>query len=229
MDQKAYWDSVSEKKEFTTPFQREEFQNYVSKDAKIVDIGCGYGRTLNELHALGYRNLAGFDFSDAMIERGTRQFPFLDLNVMQEGSIPLDDNSVDAVILFAVLTCIVKDADQKALIDEIRRILKPGGILYVNDFLLNEDARNLARYEKYRDAFGVYGAFELPEGAIVRHHSEDYIRQLLQDFRTEKFHPLTFTTMNGNRSNGFFFIGSKLRTRRQSQKKENRNELSGNT
>ena len=209
MDQKAYWDSVSEKKEFTTPFQKEAFQNYVSKDAVIADIGCGYGRTLNELHALGYRNLTGFDFSDAMIARGKSQFPFLDLKVMNAGAVPLEDSSADAVILFAVLTCIVSDADQKQLIDEIHRVLKPGGILYVNDFLLNDDERNLARYEKYRDALGVCGAFELPEGAVVRHHSEAHIRELLQDFSTKEFHPLTFTTMNGNRSNGFWFIGAK--------------------
>ncbi len=209
MDQKAYWDSVSEKKEFTTPFQKEAFQNYVSVDALIADIGCGYGRTLNELYLLGCRNLIGFDFSDAMIARGKQQFPFLDLNVMNAGTIPLADSSVDAVILFAVLTCIVSDADQKQLIDEIHRVLKPGGILYVNDFLLNDDERNLTRYEKYRDALGVYGAFELPEGAVVRHHSEAHIRELLQGFETKEFHPLTFTTMNGNLSNGFYFIGAK--------------------
>lgn len=209
MDQKAYWDSVSEKKEFTTPFQKEAFQNYVSVDALIADIGCGYGRTLNELYLLGCRNLIGFDFSDAMIARGKQQFPFLDLNVMNAGTIPLADSSVDAVILFAVLTCIVSDADQKQLIDEIHRVLKPGGILYVNDFLLNDDERNLKRYEKYRDVLGVYGAFELPEGAVVRHHSKSHIRELLQGFETKEFHPLTFTTMNGNRSNGFYFIGAK--------------------
>ena len=59
MNQKDYWDSVSEKKEFTTPFQAEAFSKYVGKDALIVDIGCGYGRTLNELQQLGYTQLVG--------------------------------------------------------------------------------------------------------------------------------------------------------------------------
>ena len=53
MNQRDYWDSVSEKKEFTTPFQAEAFAKYVGKDALIVDVGCGYGRTLNELQQLG--------------------------------------------------------------------------------------------------------------------------------------------------------------------------------
>ena len=119
MEQRDYWDSVSEKKEFTTPFQTEEFSKYVSKDGLIVDIGCGYGRTLNELSLLGYTNLMGFDFSEGMIERGRKQFLQLMLKVKTDDRIDLPDSSVDAVILFAVLTCIVEDAEQEKLISEI--------------------------------------------------------------------------------------------------------------
>ena len=209
MEQRDYWDSVSEKKEFTTPFQAEAFSRYVGKDALIVDIGCGYGRTLNELYQQGYSHLIGFDFSPEMIRRGQRQFPDLDLRVKEDETIALQDASVDAVILFAVLTCIVKNGDQQKLISEIHRILKPNGIIYVNDFLLNTDERNTSRYSQYQEQFGVYGAFELPEGAVVRHHSEEWIRELLHDFGQEEFEHLIFTTMNGHKSNGFYFIGVK--------------------
>ena len=113
------------------------------------------------------------------------------------------------MILFAVLTCIAGDEEQKRLIAEIRRILRPGGILYVNDFLLNDDERNLLRYGKYAEKYGIYGVFELPEGAVLRHHSEEYIKLLLSDFADLRFEHLTFTTMNGNRSNGFYYIGRK--------------------
>ena len=201
MDQKQYWDEVSKTKQFTTPFQADEFMCLVDGDALIVDVGCGYGRVMEMLYDLGYRKMIGFDFSDEMIKRGKRQFSKLDLRVMKEERIPLDDESVDAVILFAVLTCIVDDSDQKKLIAEIRRILKPCGVS------INDDDRNLERYERYKDVFGVYGAFELPEGAQVRHHSEEYIEELLSDFKKEAFEPLTFTTMNGNRSNGFYYFG----------------------
>ena len=209
MEQRDYWDSVSDKKEFTTPFQAEEFSGYVGKDALIVDIGCGYGRTLNELSLLGYTNTVGYDFSEGMIARGTRQYPHLDLRIMTDNRIGLPDGSVDAVILFAVLTCIASDTEQEHLISEIYRVLKPGGILYVNDFLLNSDERNLTRYQKYEEKYGCYGVFELPEGAIVRHHSQERIKTLLKDFSGKEFERLTFTTMNGNRSNGFFYIGEK--------------------
>lgn len=209
MLQRDYWNSVSGSKNFTTPFQVDEFARYVAKDALIADIGCGYGRTMSELYSRGYENLVGFDISEGMIERGKAQYPYLDLRVMEEGSIRLADESADAVILFAVLTCIVEDEAQEKLIREIRRVLKPGGILYVNDFLLNSDERNITRYEKFEAKYGAYGVFELTEGAVCRHHPEERIKALLSDFSVLRFEHLTFTTMNGNRSNGFYYIGEK--------------------
>ena len=212
MDQIEYWNRVSEEKEFTTPFQETEFSRYVRKDARIADIGCGYGRTLDQLHRLGYTDLIGFDFSAGMIRRGKRLFPELDLRINDPSRIELPDNSVDAVILFAVLTCIPEDSDQEALLAEIRRILRPDGTLYMNDFLLNDDARNLQRYERFAEQYGCYGVFELPEGAVLRHFRQERILSLLHDFSVKEFEPLVFTTMNGNRSNGFYLIGTKKST-----------------
>lgn len=57
MEQKNYWNLVSNTKEFTTSFQTDIFCSYVNKDSVILDIGCGYGRTLNELYSLGYKHL----------------------------------------------------------------------------------------------------------------------------------------------------------------------------
>lgn len=210
MRQEEYWNSVSEKKEFTSPIQLENFEKYIKKDSRILDVGCGYGRTLDELYRNGYHNLIGIDFSSGMIARGKRQFPYLDLRIKEDDKIVLPDASVDAVILFAVLTCIRTNEEQEQLVSEIKRVLKPQGILYVNDFLLNTDERNLSRYEQFRDIYGVYGVFELPEGAVCRHHDVAWIRQLLKDFAELEYSHVTRTIMNGHKSNGFYFLGEKL-------------------
>lgn len=211
MKQQEYWNSVSKTKTFTTPFQAKEFAACVGKDALVLDVGCGYGRTLQTLYEAGYRHLMGVDFSEGMIARGKDLYPYLDLRVKKGAEIALPDCHVDAVILFAVLTCIHEDEKQKELIREIRRVLKPGGILYVNDFLLNSDERNKKRYEQYQEAHEgcAYGVFELPEGAVLRHHDEAWIRKLMTGFAPAKYERLTFTTMNGHTSNGFYFIGRK--------------------
>ena len=179
MEQRKYWDSVSEQKEFTLPLQADRLACYVGKDGRILDVGCGYGRTLGELYGLGYRNLVGIDFSPGMIERGKRQFPQLDLRVKKDEAIDLPDESV------------------------------PGGVLYVNDYLLGHDERNLQRYEAFAEKYGTYGVFELPEGAVCRHHSEEYIFRLLGGFAKKEYAPITFTTMNGHRADGSYYIGQK--------------------
>lgn len=210
MEQKKYWDQVSTKKQFTTPFHAAEFEKYVGRNSVILDVGCGYGRTLNELYQLGFQHLIGIDFSSGMIERGKEQFPYLDLRTKIADNIDLPDQSVDAVILFAVLTCIQNNSEQEKLIREIERVLRPNGILYVNDFLLNDDDRNKKRYAEFASKYGNYGVFELPEGAVCRHHDENWILNLLAGFNALKYEHLTFTTMNGHKSNGFYFIGKKI-------------------
>ncbi len=58
-----------------------------------------------------------------------------------------------------------------------------------------------------QEKYGIYGVFELPEGAVCRHHDEIWIKQLLKDFSEREYEHLTFITMNGHKSNGFYFIG----------------------
>lgn len=72
MEQKDYWNRAAADKEFTTPFQLDAFEKYAARDALVLDVGCGYGRTLDELYRAGWRSLIGIDFSEAMIERTRR-------------------------------------------------------------------------------------------------------------------------------------------------------------
>ena len=209
MEQKEYWNKVSETKQFSTPFQIDEFSKYVKKDDVVLDVGCGYGRTLNELYTKGYKNLIGIDFSKGMIERAKKINSDIDFRIMNNSKIDLPDNSVDSVILLAVLTCIVEDKEQEYLVSEIYRVLKKGGAIYINDFLLNNDERNLNRYNEFKNKYNKYGVFELPEGAVCRHHDKEWIKELLKDFKKKIFKEIEYTTMNGNKSNGFYYIGEK--------------------
>jgi SAM-dependent methyltransferase len=209
LPQQYYWNRVAPTKKFTTTLDIDMVERVVTYDARIVDFGCGYGRTLNQLYQLGYHNLLGFDFSEAMIKRGGQEYPHLKLSIADHNGIDCESESVDLVLLFAVLTCLADDAEQKKLLDEIWRVLKPGAYLYVNDFLLNNDARNVKRYQKFIDQYETYGVFELEDGAVLRHHSETYLRQLLSGFKQEIFKKTVFTTMNGHSSNGIVVFAKK--------------------
>lgn len=206
-DTREYWDAVAGEKEFTIPFDARLFSRFVpAQTSAILDIGCGYGRTLKELRDFGYSNLSGADISQKMLDLAAKEIPDTALKVIENESLPFEDNSFDAAVILAVLTCIASDTEQIKLIEETSRILKPGGIIYLCDFLLNSDERNIARYEKYQAEFGIYGVFRTDCGGILRHHTEEHIEKLCSGFEKLHFEKHVFRTMNGHCSNGFSSI-----------------------
>lgn len=207
--QQQYWNQAAGEKEFRTPLQIDIINRYIGKDASILDFGCGYGRILKELQQAGYTNLQGTDLSAAMIERAQINCPQAEYRVNTGYNIPFPDGSMDLVVLVAVLTSIPQDKNQFQTVKEIERVLKPGGYLYVNDFLLNQDARNLQRYQQSKDIYDCYGVFELPDGGVQRHHDSAYVKGLLGIFNTVVYEETVYTTMNGNPSNGFYYLGQK--------------------
>ncbi|ARE88289.1 class I SAM-dependent methyltransferase [Clostridium formicaceticum] len=207
IQQDKYWNKVASEKEFTTPFKLDLFEDHVEKNSKILDYGCGYGRTLDLLRKNGYLDLFGVDLSEKMIERAKEENPSMQYKVIKQNKLGFEDNSFDAVLLLAVLTCVINNEEQEMIMQEIKRVLKPSGVIYINDFLLNDDERNINRYNKFKDKYNCYGVFELDEGAILRHYDEKRIEELTKDFHTLGYEKVVYTTMNGNKSNGFNYIG----------------------
>ncbi|QJX81021.1 methyltransferase domain-containing protein (plasmid) [Priestia megaterium] len=205
MKQREYWDEVANNKNFTTPFRHDLFSKYVSQDAVILDYGCGYGRTLIEEN--GYENLHGVDFSREMVKRAVLNSEGINYQVISSGKLPYPDNFFDSVLLFAVLTCVHTNQEQDKILSEIKRVLKPNRVVYINDFLLNADERNIDRYKKFFDKYGTYGVFELSDGAVLRHHNTERTYEWGNGFKQLEYHPVEYVTMNGNQSNGLVYIG----------------------
>jgi SAM-dependent methyltransferase len=211
MQQKTYWNKVANEKKFTIPVSVELLGKHITLDSAILDFGCGYGRILEELKRNGFLNLAGVDIAENSIEIAKANLPNVDFKVNTGMDIPYDDSYFEAVIISAVLTCIPSNDDQKRLISEIKRVLKPAGIVYMCDFLINKDKRNLDRYNKYRQKHGLYGIFEIGEGVVFRHHTLEWIDDLTFSFTKLLFEEKTYSTMNNHMSKGFCFVGKKDR------------------
>ena len=47
------------------------FEKHVGKNDKILDMGCGAGRTTFGLHKLGYTNIVGLDITSSLIDYAT--------------------------------------------------------------------------------------------------------------------------------------------------------------
>ncbi|HEV7474493.1 MAG TPA: class I SAM-dependent methyltransferase [Pyrinomonadaceae bacterium] len=205
----GYWDRVASEKRFSHPLRLDWLEKYSSTQARILDYGCGYGRTLAALSRAGFMNLVGVDFSARMLARARVEVLGRGLIRNDGRGLPFRNDSFDVVLLFAVLTCIPDDDEQRQLVTEVHRVLRPGGILYVSDLLINDDARNRQRYEQYAESYGRYGVFELPEGVVVRHHRQEWIEELMSPFEMLEHELFTVTTMNGNASSAFQYLGCK--------------------
>jgi SAM-dependent methyltransferase len=202
-----YWNTTGTQKPFAHPLNHRRIRQWVSDESTILDYGCGYGRVLGELHKEGYEHLIGLDFSPAMIEAARAQHPEIVFEVVESSTIPLPDASVDGVLLFSVLTCIPTDEGQRALLREVNRVLNRGGLLYISDLWLQADERNVTRYERDEQKYGIYGVFDLPEGVTVRHHDPKWIESLTSDFTTVALDELEVVTMNGNPAKAFQWFG----------------------
>lgn len=207
--QTGYWDRVAEEKSFTHPLDPALFSPLVPKIAKILDYGCGYGRLGAVLLRAGFNNVTGVDVSAAMIARGKRENPGLDLRVAGPPPLPFPAASFDLALLFAVLTTVATDSGQLALMAEIERVLAPGGLILVSDYPLQTDEKNLARYAENEAEFGRYGIFRLPGGGVMRHHDEKWLSGLFSGFTKISREDFLVRTMNGSAARAFRFFGKK--------------------
>jgi SAM-dependent methyltransferase len=206
-NQIQFWDKVAEEdKYFSHPLNLDLIEPYMNFNSKILDYGCGYGRICQELWANGYKNVQGVDPSQNMIQRGTIEYPHLNLQPLDNPNAIFSASSYDAILLFAVLTCVPEDSAQLGLMKLAIRILRTGGVLYLSDLPLQKDKRNIARYEKYFPEFGTYGVFRTDDGGIFRHHSTDWIEKLINDLEKLKLVDVDVMTMNGHQAKGFQYL-----------------------
>ena len=208
-NQVEYWNDVAWKKEFTHSIDLSLLHELLPLDSRILDFGCGYGRVCQELVQAGYRDVTGVDSSAEMVRRGRRQYPDLRLETLGPSGLSYPASSFDAVLLIAVLTCVPEDQGQEALIAALKALLRPGALIYISDYLLQADERNQQRYQQHVSEFGRYGIFRLPEGAVVRHHSREWLQSLTHDLETLKVDQVDAMTMNGHAIRALRYVGRK--------------------
>ena len=101
---------------------------YAYKGDKILDLGCGNGRLIELFEGKGIEYI-GVDNSEKMIEIARARYPGGKFLVIPDLNLPFSDNSFDKVYCLAVLHHIPSDEFRLQFLNEIKRILKPGGLL----------------------------------------------------------------------------------------------------
>lgn len=110
--------------------------------ARVLDVGCGLGATVDYLRALGYR-ASGVDLSWLLLHTGRQRNAAAPLLQAPGEQLPLAAAHFDAVLAECSLS-VMGDAD--AALAEFCRLLVPGGTLILSDIY----ARNPAGIARLR-------------------------------------------------------------------------------
>ena len=93
------------------------------RDARILDVGCGTGSNLSAFSKLGHA--VGIDMSrDALAFCRNRGLDHVSLSEIER--LPFPDGTFDVITAMDVLEHV---DDDLAALGELRRVLKPGGVL----------------------------------------------------------------------------------------------------
>jgi phosphoethanolamine N-methyltransferase len=105
--------------------------------ASVLDIGCGAGGAAMVIAALGAARVVGVDPVDELIELAKASAAGSGaavefLTIQPERSLPFADDSFDIVFSKDSWLHVI---DKEALLDEVRRVLRPGGRLAAGDWM----------------------------------------------------------------------------------------------
>jgi SAM-dependent methyltransferase len=151
---------------------------------RVLDLGCGAGRFLAALGAAG-AEAVGVEIAEGALERARRVAPAAELRLLEpDGSLPLEHASVDLVWCSEVLEHV---ADGGHLLQEVRRVLRPGGRLLATvpfHGRVKGALIALTRFEAHFD----------PQGQHLRFYTR---RSLADALRAAGLEPASITTAGG--------------------------------
>jgi SAM-dependent methyltransferase len=116
---------------------------YLDPHRSTVEAGTNGGRILLGMQALGFTNLAGFDYIPGLIDQAIKQDLTQTIDFQVQDALKLDypDDRFDQIIYLMQILCTLEHhADRLKAVQESYRILKPGGIGLFS--VLNFEARN---------------------------------------------------------------------------------------
>lgn len=118
-----------------------------SKSAKIIDIGCGFGRHTAELYNRGYKNIKSFDFSERNISIAKSNNHNLKENFFCQDVRKLKNEKADfAICLYDVVGSFPKESENEKIIKSIYKNLLKNGKAVISVMNM-ELTQNIAKYK----------------------------------------------------------------------------------
>lgn len=146
--------------------------------SRVLDLGCAFGYGTSML--VDRYDTHGHDLSLAYIERARRRVPHATFTCGRADEVPYPNGYFDGILLLDVLEHV---PDERAVVEEVARLLRPGGKLVLS--VPNRGAlAALDSLNVYRRLFGDAAPFPTddpswPRSPVHRHYSRTELDRVL--------------------------------------------------
>ncbi len=134
-----------------------------NKDIKILDIGSGTGFYVKHWLELGYKNVVSSDISDVAVENLKKNFSSIKVIKFDitEKKLPFDQSErFDVISVIDVLFHIVDENEYINAIQNISKLLKPGGYLIASENFLTRKVHFQTKHQAFRSKEKILKVFE---------------------------------------------------------------------
>lgn len=158
------YSSLRASEEYVDPLTDEVARLGRLRGSRVLDVGCGPGTVARQLAQAFDVDAVGVDSSPKMIEAAQREAGGLaEFSVGRAEQLPLDDESVDAV----VMRLVVHHLDRPRAFRESFRVLRPSGRLVVTT--TDPDAFDTFWMRPYFPSYVGIERRRFPSGVTLRH------------------------------------------------------------
>jgi ubiquinone/menaquinone biosynthesis C-methylase UbiE len=102
-------------------------------DARVLEVGVGYGHWLHRFKEYGASEAAGIDVLPWRIEAARERYPRLTLVAGDAADLPYADGHFDVVLQLTCLSSILDEKVRRGVAAEMWRVTAPGGIVMSYD------------------------------------------------------------------------------------------------
>lgn len=174
-----YWDGHWETTHFrmsVDSFIVNTTKKYLSPGSKVLEGGCGLGGKVYSLHKSGFQAV-GIDYAEKTVKLIKDKYPELDVRLGDVRKLDLNDGEFDGYWSLGVIEHFFDGYGEIA--DEMKRVLKPGGYLFLTVPTFSPLRRWKAKKNKY-PLFDVkttpyknsFYQFAISEEEVIKHFTQ---------------------------------------------------------